>query len=82
MLADDGAGIDGYDFAVGEGDGQSVYGCLVVDGLIVCGTKHGTVQHEEIGVSRGQAFSFVKDDIGHGKWEESVRLALDGGKGA
>ena len=56
VLSDDGAGIDGDDVAVGEGFADDAQGFRIVFGLSIDGRKDGSVQNQEIGVGRRQAF--------------------------
>ena len=53
MLADDGAGIDGYRFAVGEGFGNHFGGSFVFGWLVVGGNEYAIVDNKEIGVGGG-----------------------------
>ena len=53
MLADDGAGIDGYRFAVGERFGNHFSCSFVFGWLVVGGNEYALIDNKEIGVGGG-----------------------------
>ena len=79
VLADDGAAVDAYDVAIGEGLADDVHGLLVKVGLTVGGYEDGTVDDQIVGVGGGQPLGIVVvDGAGQGQAQQAVGAAVEG----
>jgi hypothetical protein len=76
VLAYDNRCIERDDLTAGEGLLNDTDGCLVLCGLIINRENDSAIDDEEVGIGRGKSLIIIHHGIGHGEFQEPVRLVL------